>query len=313
MLAQQKAAEEEADEEAAARQEEKEEKERQAKEEEEACADDSNWHDADGDGCLIYDGFIADGKLTLDEACNYGEGDAKKYCRKTCGTCKAAAAFMDGQGCKDIECVSKWQEQVGTCFACSDWPNYCADPVFKHECPVTCGSCTPDEVELPPMPEPPTTTPALPDTTEDPFTVTVPPLCEDQECIESWRKETGKCFRCADYADDLCGRDREFEASCPLSCRLCVPGDEDNTNENCLDHFKMHTCERYKQDDLCHITHIAHHCQRTCGVCHEIKKIVDLTYGKDKKEEKHEEHSDARGLSAPAALLFTLLAVMLSR
>ena len=105
-----------------------------------ACADDSNWHDADGDGCLIYDGFIADGKLTLDEACNYGEGDAKKYCRKTCGTCKAAAAFMDGQDCKDIECVSKWQEQVGTCFACSDWPNYCADPVFKHECPVTCGT-----------------------------------------------------------------------------------------------------------------------------------------------------------------------------
>ena len=59
---------------------------------EQACAADSNWRDVDGDGCEVYASVID----YITNACDFFDEDSKKHCRKTCGTCEAAAAFMDG-------------------------------------------------------------------------------------------------------------------------------------------------------------------------------------------------------------------------
>lgn len=53
----------------------------------EPCKDDPDWVDADGDNCAVYADHIASKLLTQDEACMYGNGNARDHCRVTCGTC----------------------------------------------------------------------------------------------------------------------------------------------------------------------------------------------------------------------------------
>merc|ERR1719162_1485222 len=93
---------------ARAEQEEAEEKADDAKEQEDekkaegsgkswrdTCTDDTVWTDADGDGCATYSNYIKTGKLKKEEACNYGGGAAKSYCRKTCESCTAETATCE--------------------------------------------------------------------------------------------------------------------------------------------------------------------------------------------------------------------------
>merc|ERR1719174_3224782 len=148
---------------ARAQQEEAEEKvddEKETKEEEEAegkgrswrdtCTDDLVWTDADGDGCAVYGTYIKTGKLKKEEACGYGGGAAKNYCRKTCSTCTAQSAT-----CEDKQCVTRWRYERGKCYACNEWQNSCSLDHFAHDCPRTCGLCQASA---------PATTPPLPTT-----------------------------------------------------------------------------------------------------------------------------------------------------
>jgi len=38
---------------------------------------------------------------------------------------------------------------------------------------------------------------------------------QDNDCVESLLAKTGNCYKCKDYAEDFCGNDAGFRASCP--------------------------------------------------------------------------------------------------
>lgn len=65
--------------------------------------------------------------------------------------------------------------------------------------------------------------------------------CVDSECIDTWQKATGKCFKCEDFAEDYCGNDADFMRSCPKSCKLCS-----GKGAACLDDYKTSVCLEYK-------------------------------------------------------------------
>merc|ERR1719199_403149 len=167
-----------------------EEKEEEAKAEDSTCSDDTVWTDADGDSCEVYASYVKQGKLSLDEACNYGTGESKLYCRRTCKTCQPKTST-----CEDKQCVTRWRYERGKCFACDEWKKHCNEDFFRADCPRTCGICqaaSPDTT--PPLPStrmPPTTTVSstMPPTSPP----TTPPPCKDSQCVESWLKSFGSC------------------------------------------------------------------------------------------------------------------------
>lgn len=234
------------------------------------CTDDPVWTDNDGDGCHVYADFIAKGTLSLSDACNYNQGAAKAHCRKTCNTCE-----IHSSTCKDKECVAKWYQESGKCYACTEWAAFCADEFFAKDCPQTCGTCKASQnidsaasamvVVTPPAT---TTTTTVHISTTLP---TAPPVCEDAECVESWMTEFGNCYSCKEFAEEFCGRDEAFMKSCPKSCNMCEKGAE----PVCQDDFMPHVCKRYAEWGWCPLEHVSSHCKATCGICKQIK---DLEY-----------------------------------
>lgn len=254
---------EQADEQAAEDNESKDDENDEQKANGELCTDDPVWTDSDGDGCKVYDKHIQSKKLTREEACGYNDGQAQLYCRKTCKTCKPKPS-----NCQDKECVTSWKKKYGKCFACADWPAFCDEkPVFKADCPLTCGVCKPEAINTqPPMQIMVESTEATTTTTTT-TTITAPPPCEDEECVGAWLNNTGKCYKCSDFAEEFCGRDQNFMESCPRTCRTCIPTDD----LNCQDDFRQHTCKRYAMWHWCGIRHIADHCKASCGICQAIE------------------------------------------
>jgi len=223
------------------------------------CTDDPAWKDGDGDGCKVYAAYINKGKLTQDEACNYGPRKGPKiYCRKTCNSCRSSGT------CEDKQCVTRWKYERGKCYACNEWKSHCGKDFFAHDCPRTCGKCKsikPEPTEPPPTTKNPPTTTQAP-TAPPPSPSTPPPKCEDDRCVKSWLKSTGACLKCADFAGDYCGRDQLFMKSCPKSCKICVDG-----KPPCHDDFLPQTCKRYVEWGLCSVAHISDHCKNSCGLC----------------------------------------------
>eukprot|EP00929_Paragymnodinium_shiwhaense_P079807 TRINITY_DN415_c0_g1_i6.p1 TRINITY_DN415_c0_g1~~TRINITY_DN415_c0_g1_i6.p1 ORF type:complete len:801 (+),score=212.92 TRINITY_DN415_c0_g1_i6:77-2479(+) len=245
------------------------------------CTDDLAWTDADNDGCKTYAQFIAEGKLSLEEACGYNDGAAKVHCRKTCGTCQVTT-----DTCQDKECVSSWMTNFGKCYGCSEYANMCdVDPAFKADCPRTCGTCSAVEPETSMIPlnmevedmilNTTTTTTTMPP-------VTKAPKCEDAACVDAWMKKSGKCYQCGDFAEEFCGRDEEFMKSCPRTCKSCAPHEE----TVCQDDFKPHVCKRHVMWGECVHSHVAEHCKASCGFCPHT-----LPTGPAK--DKHPAHSGA--------------------
>jgi hypothetical protein len=264
---------------ARAQQEEAEEKvddEKETKQEDEAegkgrswrdtCTDDLVWTDADGDGCAVYGTYISTGKLKKEEACGYGGGAARNYCRKTCSTCSVESAT-----CEDKQCVTRWRYERGKCYACNEWQNSCSLDHFAHDCPRTCGLCQASApATTPPLPTTPMPTTTLSTTMPPTIAPTKPPKCEDSGCVESWLKSFNVCHKCSDFAEDYCGRDELFMQSCPKSCRICVDG-----QAACHDDFLPHTCKRYTKWGWCGQPHIRDHCQASCGVCAAALNTAD--------------------------------------
>jgi len=259
-----------------------------------ACTDDPVWTDPDGDGCDVYATYIRTKSLTLREACDYGEGHAKAHCRKTCRTCDEVHST---QTCKDKACISKWHKESGQCFACKDWPTSCNETFFKNDCPMTCGVCVPRDTTTP-KPTPlitTTSTTTTPVPTEAP--TPIPPVCEDSDCVESWQEQFGNCWNCKDLANEYCGNDPGFRASCPRSCKLCEPDEE----PACANDFLEHTCKRYKKWGWCTEAHIVDHCKATCGVCAAQLELEESVIGSEDQTKK--------AAAAPRSLiaLFTIM------
>jgi len=267
------------------------EEEEREQEEDEHCMDDPVWKDADGDGCAVYRSFIDQRKLTRAEACGYSGGGAQAHCRKTCNTCQPTQ-----RTCVDKQCVAKWHRDMGQCYSCTEWPKYCGEAFFRADCPHTCGLCEAETTEPPQAATtaPPTTT----TTTTTEVTTPVPPVCKDSECVDSWVKEHGKCFRCENFADEYCGRDEEFMKSCPASCKLCSPKEP----APCADDFKTHTCQRYSSWGWCSIEHVAEKCKASCGLCTQEKKVAKMAEAI---------HAQDSGASMLTPLLFSMVAATL--
>lgn len=237
------------------------------------------WTDPDGDGCDVYATYIRTKSLSRQEACNYGKRDAKAHCRKTCQTCDEVHSTGT---CKDKACVSKWHKESGQCFACKDWATTCNETFFKNDCPMTCGVCVPRETTTP-KPTPlitTTSTTTTPVPTEAP--TPIPPVCEDSDCVESWQQQFGNCWKCKDLADQYCGNDPGFRASCPRSCKLCEPDEE----PACADDFMEHTCKRYKKWGWCTEKHILEHCKASCGVCAAQLELEESVIGSEDQTKK---------------------------
>jgi len=253
------------------------------------CSDDASWSDVDGDNCAVYKQYIADGQLTRDAACSYNDGAAAEYCRETCNTCEqqtmtvgeshledqsASLEKEDGnvtkETCEDAPCVSSWLKTTGQCFTCSDWPSRCVDPGFLKDCPLTCGTCKKETQDDGSEDDDDDTEVASKDQAT---------TCEDSECIDPWKKTTGKCLKCADYAADYCGFDNDFMEACPKSCKLCSA---EAAAAPCEDHFKKLVCKNYKFMGWCRQSHIAKNCAKSCGKCDEL---VQEKYPYDKPVE----------------------------
>mmetsp|Transcript_65061 Transcript_65061/g.155366 ORF Transcript_65061/g.155366 Transcript_65061/m.155366 type:complete len:1258 (+) Transcript_65061:107-3880(+) len=226
------------------------------------CMDDPQWSDGDGDGCHIYRQYIEEGKMTQSEACDYGDGAGKIYCRKTCDTCEAQAIR---DTCVDKKCVAKWYEETGQCFECAAYATHCHEDYFKADCPATCHTCEAltREVATSAPAEAPATTTTTTTTTTTAAMPTAPKKCEDKECVEAWLDMHGECFKCQDFAQEFCGKDVLFMESCPRSCRMCTPGEE----HECRDDFRPHVCKRFQKFGWCGVSHVAEHCAASCGHC----------------------------------------------
>eukprot|EP00928_Gymnodinium_smaydae_P016808 TRINITY_DN16361_c0_g1_i1.p1 TRINITY_DN16361_c0_g1~~TRINITY_DN16361_c0_g1_i1.p1 ORF type:complete len:382 (+),score=93.88 TRINITY_DN16361_c0_g1_i1:214-1359(+) len=264
------------------------------------CTDDPVWTDDDNDGCQVYAAYIKKGSLTLDQACGYNDGLAKVHCRKTCGTCDVESQDV----CADKECVTRFKETFGKCIACGEWKAMCGDAGFRADCPRTCGVCSSTQREPPKQDfvaskvivEPtPTTTTTTPDLSSP------PPICDDHTCVDAWLNKTGKCFKCKDHAKDFCGRDADFMASCPRSCKMCNPKEE----PVCEDSFKVHTCKRLASWGLCRSDKVLSQCKATCGVCQAVKDARSEEHAQ-KHVHDHGQHKKS-GASARAQPVVAIL------
>jgi len=230
-----------------------------------SCTDDPHWTDADGDGCAVYRQYIEEGRMQKEEACEYGEGLGKIYCRQTCNTCQAEALR---ETCADKQCIVKWYEEIGQCYECFAYATHCDEDFFKADCPATCGLCKSDTLKIGASAPAETvaTTIATTTTTTTTPAATMPPKCEDAPCITAWLETHGECFKCPDFAADFCGKDTLFMESCPRTCKMCVPGEE----LECQDDFREHVCKRFKGFGWCAVAHVQEHCKSTCGVCSQL-------------------------------------------
>merc|ERR1719409_194543 len=105
---------------------------------------------------------------------------------------------------------------------------------------------------------PPTTTTTL-------EVSTAPPVCRDQDCVEGWMRSSGRCYHCAEHAEEYCGRDPVFRQSCPVSCKLCLPHQEQV--QTCSDDFKPHVCKRLVIWGWCQYSRAIEHCKASCELC----------------------------------------------
>jgi len=214
------------------------------------CRDDTHWKDKDGDGCAEYARVIKDGTWTQKRACDYNKGAAKMHCRKTCGSCKPSA-----NTCADTTCISTFKKHLGRCEQCSDWSKFCTGDTaswFKTECPLTCGVCSPKNLEE----------------EEAEYTKSKNSTsCEDDVCVEEW-KTPGKCPACWELGSTFCS-EKVFAAACPKTCKLC--DSEGAPLEKCEDVFSSYTCNRYKSYGWCTRKDIREavrkQCPVTCGAC----------------------------------------------
>eukprot|EP00747_Dinoflagellata_sp_TGD_P205376 gnl/TRDRNA2_/TRDRNA2_79113_c2_seq1.p1 gnl/TRDRNA2_/TRDRNA2_79113_c2~~gnl/TRDRNA2_/TRDRNA2_79113_c2_seq1.p1 ORF type:complete len:849 (+),score=216.94 gnl/TRDRNA2_/TRDRNA2_79113_c2_seq1:230-2548(+) len=275
-------------------------------EKKEECTDDPVWTDADGDGCKVYKAYIDAGKLTRPQACEYGTADAKTHCRKTCGTCEVSS-----DTCEDKQCVAKWHKETGQCYSCTDWKAYCKKDFFKADCPYTCGMCraSKETTEAPPGTATTTTTTTTTTTEEKLTTLPHGDKCQDSECVASWKKSFGKCYKCHDFADDYCGKDTSFMESCPKTCKVCVPHEE----PQCHDDFMPHTCKRYSSWGWCgdEYPNVQQHCKASCGLCEEMAKIDDEDT-KIEKEEEEKKEAQPKAKSSASSLRCLLVAPLLA-
>jgi len=274
-------------------------KEEDEEEADDTCTDDPVWTDADGDGCKTYHDYIDNGRLTKAEACEYNDGGARAHCRKTCHTCDSMGSTTT---CEDKQCVSKWHAETGQCYPCQDWTTFCSEDYFASDCPLTCGKCVgPGTTTLVPTtaaPQTTTTTTTL--TTEAP--TPLPPVCEDNECVDSWLKSFGKCYKCHEFADDYCGKDVSFMESCVKTCKMC----DSNEEPECADDFMTHTCKRYSEFGWCTQNHISEHCKATCGICAAAQELKE-EHLEIHDEEKSGAWTSRSSLFAVALAVFTLV------
>lgn len=212
----------------------------------EVCNDDIAWTDFDGDGCDTYKAKIAEGKMSVEQACSYNSGLAKSHCRKSCKTCTVTA-----DTCRDKSCVTSLLERFGRCLSCGDWPSKCNEAAFRSDCPRTCGTCPVSSESLqPPVKGNLTTTSAI--------------TCEDHSCVDAWLESTGNCYKCKDFAKEFCGRDEEFRQACPRSCNICRSGEG---RDKCKDDFLSHNCNRLVEWGRCGDPDVTEHCKASCGFC----------------------------------------------
>jgi len=234
------------------------------------CVDDAEYSDVDGDHCVAYEKYLANNPdLDRNEVCSYGDGGAKLYCRKTCGTCEPTR-----RTCVDHTCVQEWLENYGRCYQCADWSMYCDEEHFRAECPLTCGVCTPVNTTTTTTSRTTTTTQTTTTTTTTTTTSTTLAVCEDHECIDHWLKDTGKCLHCEDYAE-YCGEE-EFDKSCQKTCALCTPKEI----PLCTDSLELATCSRYLAWDWCAFPNVAERCKETCGICSAQQAALDAERNK---------------------------------
>lgn len=264
---------------------------------EELCSDDPQWLDFDGDGCDVYARFVEEGRLSREDACNFGDGLAKLYCRKTCDTCT-----VTDDTCADKTCSAFFQKLTGGCVVCSEWPSLCGSPQFDADCPMTCGLCeTGRKAASMEVSNMPVAVPMVVSTSTTTTTTTPPPdvytaPCKDHECVDHWLEKTGQCFQCSDYADEYCGRDQIFTTACPRSCRMCIPGDEAK-EPYCEDEVRPRTCQRYASWGWCGLHAVQRHCKASCGLCPQAGNSTGT----------HESVSNPR--AAPACLALFVIAV----
>eukprot|EP00929_Paragymnodinium_shiwhaense_P079802 TRINITY_DN415_c0_g1_i1.p1 TRINITY_DN415_c0_g1~~TRINITY_DN415_c0_g1_i1.p1 ORF type:complete len:862 (+),score=177.61 TRINITY_DN415_c0_g1_i1:77-2662(+) len=269
------------------------------------CTDDPVWQDKDGDGCATYAQYIAEGRLPKEAACSYNDGAAKAHCRKTCDSCT-----LDTYTCQDRECVTNWKVNFGKCWGCEGFQNMCeVDPHYAMDCPRTCGRCkapaalndtAPVISRLVEYQTTPTTT------TTSLEVMTDPPPCRDRDCVESWMQTTGKCYKCHEWADEYCGRDKAFMASCPLTCKQCSPNQK--SASICGDDFKPHVCKRFVSWGWCGYPHVSSHCKVACGFCqglphqfHRQSQNADAATASRNTSDGHSVHAPPVADSKPAS------------
>jgi len=264
------------------------------------CQDDIDWVDVDGDGCAQYAAYVAQNPdLDVEGVCSYGDGGASLFCRHTCQTCEPTE-----QTCADQLCVNAWREAYGRCYQCEEWSVYCdMEEHFKMDCPVTCGTCTPEANTTTISPDRTTTTTTTTETTTTTTTTTtILKVCEDHECVDHWLKETGKCMHCEDFTEYCVEED--FAEACPLTCQRCQAIGPPPV---CEDQLELATCSRYLSWGWCSFDNIASRCRGTCGLCTAELAAIE------KEESKTVLHRgmEAMGLnsSAAAAALFFLFAL----
>mmetsp|Transcript_62661 Transcript_62661/g.141389 ORF Transcript_62661/g.141389 Transcript_62661/m.141389 type:complete len:1130 (-) Transcript_62661:66-3455(-) len=242
---------------------------------EDACKDDPNWSDKDGDGCAEYAKVIEDGTWTKRRACNYNEGAAKLFCRKTCDSCRPSS-----DTCADSACISTFKQLTGRCEQCADWSKFCTGKTsswFKQECPMTCGVCKPSSQAISANVPSSLTKPAEADVDgegeeeeddedEKPGQKDKESSCRDDKCIKAWRTED-KCPTCSEMGKSFCS-EQAFAEACRETCNLCPTGGE---TVGCKDVFSMYTCNRYKVYGWCTRKDmrgpVSKQCAFTCGLC----------------------------------------------
>lgn len=153
---------------------------------------------------------------------------------------------------------------------------------------------------MPTTAAPQTTTTTTTLTTEAP--TPLPPVCEDNECVDSWLKSFGKCYKCHEFADDYCGKDVSFMESCVKTCKMC----DSNEEPECADDFMTHTCKRYSEFGWCTQNHISEHCKATCGICAAAQELKE-EHLEIHDEEKSGAWTSRSSLFAVALAVFTLV------
>jgi len=219
------------------------------------CSDDPDWKDKDGHGCEVYKQYITEETLTRHDACSFGDGSAWNACARTCGTCTPTAGDNDDT-CQDAPCITKWKALTGDCFACNLWPSRCNESHVAKDCPRTCGLCSGDAAPAPAEPAEP------------------PPPCEDQPCVEGWKKALGQCVPCTGNGPAYCGRSKAFMESCPRTCNMCDTASALAT-ETCQDEFKSTNCAFYRGMGWCKKPDIKRNCMASCGFCMPVISSED--------------------------------------